>query len=415
MTEQRGTTSALISTDSAFRSLLRQALAGSGHPISIGCEITEPLAQMGPDSVSALKRADPELVFLDLEGDPGLGVQFAQFLAESNPRRQFIAVGPVLQPELLMQAMRAGVTEYLPKPVSPEDLAAALDRTARKLSFSSDGTVQAPGKLFVTFSVKGGSGTTTVATNLAIRLQQLTGKKTLLVDLNLELGEVALFLGIQPRFTFIDLIRNLHRVDAELLTSYLEEHDSGVHLLAGPQNPGMMDGVAADGVHQILGFLRQHYSYVVVDTSKSFGYITMAALEQADEVLLVTTADLPSLRNIKRSLPVLERITGRSGDKVRLILNRFQADDLIPLRDVQSTLGMEVYATLANDYEPVIRSVNTGKPVALDKKSRFNSDLGTLGEQIAGTGAGNKEGRKGPLGSIKKLLGLKKNQGAAHE
>ena len=413
--EERNTPSALISTDPAFRSLLRQALIDSGRPITIGCEITEPLTQIDPGSVSELKRVNPELVFLDLEQDPSLGIQFAQFLAESNPRVQFISVGPVLQPELLMQAMRAGVTEYLPKPVSLEELSSALDRLARKLGISMDGAVRVPGKLFVTFSVKGGSGTTTVATNLAIRLQQLTGKKTLLVDLNLELGEIALFLGMQPRYTFIDLIRNLHRVDADLLASYLEQHDSGVYLLAGPQDPGMAEGLSPAGIHQVLGFLRQHHDYVVVDTSKSFGHVTMAALEQADEVLLVTHADLPSLRNIKRTLPVLERLTGRSSDKVRLVLNRYQPDDLIPLKDVQSTLGIEVYATLANDYEAVIRSINSGKPVALDRKSKFNSDLGALGERVAGVGAAAKNGRKGPLGSIKKLLGLKKDQGAAHE
>ena len=413
--DPQDTRGALISGDPVFRSTLRQALAASGRAITIACEITEPPAQMDPNSVSELKHVDPDLVFLDLEHDPGIGIQFAQFLAESNLRRQFIAVGPVLPPELLMQAMRAGVTEYLPKPVSQEELGAAIDRTARKLGISAGGAVRVPGKLFVTFGVKGGSGTTTVATNLAIRLQQLTGKKTLLVDLNLELGEIALFLGMQSRYTFIDLIRNLHRVDADLLASYLEQHDSGVYLLAGPQDPGMAGGISPDEVHQILGFLRQHYGYVVVDTSKSFDYITMAALEEADEVLLVANADLPTLRNIKRSLPVLERLTGRSSDRVRLVLNRYQEDDLIPLRDVQSTLGMEVYATLANDYESVIRSINSGKPVALDRKSKFNSDLGTLGEKIAGAGAAAKDSRKGPLGSIKKLLGLKKQQGATHE
>ena len=154
---------------------------------------------------------------------------------------------------------------------------------------------------------------------------------------------------------------------------------------------------------------------MVVDISKSFSHINMAALEQADEVLLVAHADLPSLRNIKRALPVLERMTGRSSDKLRLVLNRYQANDLIPLKDVQSTLGMEVYATLANDYEPVIRSINAGKPVALDRKSKFNSDLGVLSTQLAGVGAAPQDGRKGPLGSIKKLLRLKKDQGAAHE
>jgi pilus assembly protein CpaE len=314
-----------------------------------------------------------------------------------------------------MQAMRVGVTEYLPKPVSSEDLSAALDRTARKMGLSLDGAAPVAGKLFVAFGVKGGSGTTTVATNLAIRLHQLTGKKTLLVDLNLDLGEVALFLGMQPRYTFVDLFRNLHRMDAELLTSYIEQHDSGVHLLASPQDPGMADAITADEVHRILGLLRQHYHYVVVDTSTSLAPITMAALEQADEALLIANADLPSLRNIKRVLPFLERMAGRPKDRIRLVVNRFQEDDLIPLKDVQSTLEIEAYSTLANDYESVIRSINSGKPVALDRKSKFNSDLGALSTLIVGAGAAAKDSRKGPFGSIKKLFGLKKDQGAAHE
>lgn len=414
MAGERDTPSALISTDPVFRSTLRQALASSGRPITISSEITEPLAQMGPDQVSELKRINPELIFLDLEQDPVIGVQFAHFLAESNPRRQFVAVGPVLQPELLMQAMRAGISDYLPKPVSPEELSAALDRAARKLGIPADGAGRLPGKLFVAFSVKGGSGTTTVATNLAVRLQRLTGKKTLLVDLNLELGEAALFLGLQARFTFIDLLRNLHRMDAELLASYIEQHQSGVQLLAGPEEPGMADALTADGVHQILGLLRQHFDYVVVDTSTSFAPVTMAALEQADEVLLVTHADLPSLRNIKRTLPFLERTAGRSGDKIRLIVNRYLLEDPISLEDVTSTVGMEVDAVLANEYEAIVRSINTGKPIALERKSKFNNDLGILGARLAGTGAVAKRGRKGSLGSIRKFLGLK-DQGAAHE
>jgi pilus assembly protein CpaE len=172
--------------------------------------------------------------------------------------------------------------------------------------------------------------------------------------------------------------------------------------------------LTADGVHQILGLLRQHFDYVVVDTSTSFARVTMAALEQADEVLLVTHADLPSLRNIKRALPFLERMAGRSGDKIRLIVNRYLLEDPISLEDVTSTVGIEVDAVLANEYEAIVRSINTGKPIALERKSKFNNDLGVLVARLAGTGTVAKRGRKGPLGSIRKFLGLK-DQRAAHE
>ena len=415
MTERKDTTSsALISTDPAFRNALRKALAGSGRPITIGCEITEPLAQMAPASVSELKRLDPELVFLDLGDDPAVGVQFAQFLADSNPRRQFVAVGPVLQPELLMEAMRAGVSEYLPKPVSADVLSAALERTARKMGLAADGGATTTGKLLATFSVKGGSGTTTVATNLAIQLHKLTRKKTLLVDLNLEMGDVALFLGMQPRFTFMELIRNLHRMDAELLASFTDSHESGVHLISGPEDPGTSEALSPDTVHKILGFLRQHYDYIVVDTSKSFGAVTMAILEQADEVLLVTNADLPSVRNIKRTMPLLVHAAGGTDEHLRLVLNRYQEDDMISLKQVEGTLGMAVYATLANDQDTATRAINSGKPFILDGKSTLSSDLGSLGARLVGMDAA-KDARKGPLGSIKKLLGFNKEKGIAHE
>ena len=410
---QEGTTSALISTDPAFRNALRKAVASSGRPITIGCEITEPLAQMAPASVSELKRLNPELVFLDLGDDPTVGVQFAQFLSDSNPRRQFVAVGPVLQPELLMEAMRAGITEYLPKPVPADVLRAAVERTSRKMGLSVDGGARTGAKLLVAFSVKGGAGTTTVATNLAIQLHKLTRKKTLLVDLNLEIGDVALFLGMQPRFTFMELIRNLHRMDGELLASLTDSHESGVQVISGPEDPRTSEALSPDTVPQILALLRQHYDYVVVDTSKSFGAVTMAILEQADEVLLVTNADLPSVRNIKRTMPLLVG-AGGTDEHLRLVLNRYQEDDMISLKQVEGTLGMAVYATLANDQEATTRAINTGKPFILDGKSSLSSDLESLGARLVGMDAA-KDARKGPLGSIKKLLRFNKEKGVVHE
>jgi pilus assembly protein CpaE len=400
--EVRPTTSALISPDSAFRDMLRQAVARSGHSIAVGYELAGSPAEMDAAAVAELQRINPELVFLDMNPDPSIAIRFAQFLTDSNPRRQFIAVGPTLQPELLMEAMRAGISEYLPRPITPEALSAALDRTTRKLNppvITQE--ERTSGKLWVTFSVKGGSGATTVATNLAIRVRKLSGKKTLLLDLNLELGEAALFLGMQPQYTFVDVIQNLHRMDADLLTSYIEQHDSGVHLLAAPLDPGAMEALTGNSIAHLLGFLREHYDYIIVDTSRTLARVTPTALEQADEVLLVATADLPSIRNIKHALPLLERIAGK--DKIRLIVNRYQVDDLIPLKEVQSTLGIAAYATLANDYEAVIRSINTGNPVALDGKSRFNSDVGALGARIAGAEF-PQSGRKGPLGSLKNLF-----------
>ena len=140
---------------------------------------------------------------------------------------------------MLLEAMRAGISEYLPKPPGREALYAALERVQRKLAVGS-GEARRPGELIAVFSPKGGTGCTTVATNLAVHLHRLTGKRTLLVDLDLELGEVAVFLGVQPRFSFMDMIRNFHRMDAELLASYIERDETGVHLLSSPLHPNFI-------------------------------------------------------------------------------------------------------------------------------------------------------------------------------
>ena len=231
---------AVISTDSQFRTALRESGNGNGDGarVEIAFEIVVPFIELSHGHLEELRYVDPEIVFIDLEGDPVLGCKLAQYLAEQNPNRRLIGAGSGNSPEFLMQAMQAGIGEYLPKPVTPEALTAAISHTTRRLAGATAGTAKRqPGKLYAFFSAKGGSGSTTVATNLAIQIHRLTGQKTVVVDLDLELGEIALFMGIEPRFNFVDLARNFHRMDAGLLASFIECHDTGVHVLSAPYQP----------------------------------------------------------------------------------------------------------------------------------------------------------------------------------
>jgi pilus assembly protein CpaE len=402
---------ALITTDSAFRDQLAQLLAEPGHGFSLAAEIALPFLQIDEAQLALLRETAPRLIVLDLERDAEVGIKLAQFLADQQPDRQFVAVGPVLAPELLMQAMRAGITEYLPKPVTREALVAALQRMEKKLGGGSAASAREPGRVLTFLSAKGGSGSTTVATNLAVHLHKLTGKKVLLVDLDLELGEIALFLGVRPRFNLVDLVRNFHRMDAELLASYIEQHKSGVHLLSAPYHPDRVEAVDGEQIRGILQFLRQHYDYVLVDTPRSFTPATLAAFEQADQLYLVTTVDLPSLRNIKRSLPLLDRITGgHMKEKVRLVVNRHDSSVTeISADEVERTLGLSTYWRLGNDYETVIRSINSGEPLVLSANgsSPFARDLRAMGAELSGLGE-MASGRKGGFLGLRRLLGGRK-------
>ncbi len=404
---------ALISPDSRFRSEVR-ALLGDVEPrVGIAVEISERFVDFREDVVRTLRQSKADLLLVDLEQEPELGVKFIQFLADAHPGHRVIAFGGEISPDQLLTAMRAGVADYLHKPVSAELLRGAVGRVAQTLSSSrakADEESKAEGQVFAFFSPKGGSGSTTVATNLAVVLRQLTNKKTLLVDLDLELGETALMLGMRPRFNFVDLVQNFHRMDADLLASFIERHDSGVDLLSAPYHPEKAEMVSGDLIRRILLFLRQHYDYVVVDTSKSFSQATLATFEQADQVFLVTTADLPSLRNIQRGLPMMRRVLVRGEDQLRLVINRFDPKDQISAKDIERSLGLKVFWKLSNDYEAVLGSLNTGKPIVMNGTSSYSKDLKNLGVALAGTEA-QTERRGRIMGALSRFTTGKKKDG----
>ena len=234
---ERSIRTALISTDRGFREVVRDVFLSHEGWAAPALEITAPFESLGEEQIRALRQLLPELLIIDIDDSPELGIRFAQFLSETTPGIRFIAAGPLLQPELLLTAMRAGVADYLPKPVTAEALRDALDRIRAGVGTGKKDDARRVGQIYAFYSPKGGAGTTTTATNFAVVLHRLTGKKTLLVDLDLELGEIALLLGVQPRFNFVDMVQNFHRMDAELLASYIERHESGVHLLSAPYQP----------------------------------------------------------------------------------------------------------------------------------------------------------------------------------
>jgi pilus assembly protein CpaE len=393
--------SALITTDHGLSTMVREAVSGPDRAMTVELELNAALHQFGEHQIKALRSLGPEVILLDLESGPELGLQLAQFLLEQNPAQILIATGPLLSSEQLLHAMRAGISEYLPKPVVAEDLRAAMHRGVNKLRKPGKEQEKTHGRILSFFSPKGGGGSTTLATNLAIVIHRTTHKKTLLVDLDLELGESALVLGIQPRFNFVDFVENFRRMDAGLLASYIERHDSGVHLLSAPFQPEKAEQVTADQIRRILAFLRQHYDYIVVDTPRSFAPPTLAVFEQADLVFIVSNVDLPSLRNVQRGFPMLKRVLTKGEEQIRLVLNRYDPDDSISPADVEKSLGLKVYWKISNDYEAVMGSVNSGKPIVLNGGSAYTRDVKALAAALTGVASDTKVGK----GRIARLLG----------
>jgi len=311
--------------------------------------------------------------------------------------------GPELSQPQLLDAMRAGVSEVIDRRAGEVEFAESLDRVMRKLGLQGEnGARSSNGRILAFFSAKGGTGCTTVALNVGIELHRITGKKTLLVDLDLELGEIASFMGVRPRFHLVDLLKNFHRIDDDLLASYIERHESGVHVLSAPFEPETGRNVTAEDISAILAYLRRQYDYLVVDTSKSLAPPALAALRPADLIFLVTNLDICSLRNFKRTLPSLRDIAGVEGKRLRLIVNRYKKDSLLSIEDLESTLGLPVHRTLSNDFQSVIESLSTGKPLVLNNSSHYTKELKELAAHIAGQSSRGRPG-KGPV--LKRLFG----------
>jgi pilus assembly protein CpaE len=381
---------AVISTDAEFRGRLRRVLDDPSIPAELALAIDCPFSAISDVELQEIRRAAPEVVVVDLEGGVQSGLSFIQELVDAGDAGAVLAAGRDLSQEVLLKALQAGVTEMLAKPMERDRALEALQRVLRKAGriVKQEEEVE-PGRVLALFGAKGGVGTTALATNLAVEIRRLTGARTLLLDLDVEQGETALLLGVDPQLSLLDLLRNYQPEVQGLLAACIDHHGrSGIDLLAGPVQPSALqqedlDLLSGDAMREVLAFLRMHYDFIVIDRPKSFHPAFNCVLEEADEVYLVTTPDLQALRNIARSLPLLRRMSSNGGEReIRLVVNRYPAQPTISLREVADTVGLEVFHSLGADFFPLNESIHERTPAVLREKSQFSRDVKTLAEKV---------------------------------
>ena len=217
----------------------------------------------------------------------------------------------------------------------------------------------------VFFGAKGGAGTTTVAVNCAVELARLTKRPTVIVDLKPGLGEVALFLGVRPRFTVLDALENLHRLDKDFLRELVAQHKSGLDILAGSEQferPSASDAGAVEELFRVLGKI---YDYVVVDAGNVRSTpARIAALYAADTIFLVANPDVPSVRNAQRLVDRVRQL-GVGSERIRVLLNRASDQHLIAPKQIETALGYGIHHTFPSDYKTVSTALNSGVPLSL--------------------------------------------------
>ena len=336
---------------------LRGALSGDGRArLLAGGDDAEQL-------YAEIVRLRPSAAIISLGANSDQSLMLIERLAAECPSTAIIVAARDASPDLILRSMRAGAREFLRLPIINEEFKTVLDRTAEFCAAHTEAPKK-KGRMIAVFSSKGGCGTSFIATNLAAA----TNAPTVLADLNLQAGDLPLFLGLEPKYSIADLVENRARLDNELAARYVTPYSSNLQLLAAPREADSADEIEPEHVFEVLERLRENYGYVVLDPQHTFDAITLAALDQSDTIVLVLTLDIPAIRSAQRSLEIFDRL-GYPRQKVRVIVNRWSKQIDLDLQQVERFLGERVTGFVPSDYQTAVTSINLGQPLVLSEHS----------------------------------------------
>ncbi|WP_022662269.1 AAA family ATPase [Paucidesulfovibrio longus] len=371
---------------------IRIALAVRDETARQGLEKTIRAAK----GVSLQARGEPSDILV-YEVDPRTEQDFPRLsrALASQTRGEVFLTCAEPSPEFLIQAMRAGIHEFLPLPVPPKELGRALARFAERRRGPESGSAPASGKVTLVAGAKAGTGATTLAVNLACALQA-RGERTALLDLRRPLGETPLFLDLEYAYTWGEAAENLDRLDATYLESLLARHSSGLAVLASPGDalPGADLG---ETVFRIISELRRNFDQIVVDGEAGLEGYGLRDVDASDQVLLVMNPSLPCLAHAKRVLEGLRRSGGQE-DKIRIVASRQLKDGDIGAQDMEEILQKRIHASLPEDYRAVLSAMNQGRSLAeAAPKSPLSRAVDRLARNISGREARTASGAGKPL------------------
>jgi pilus assembly protein CpaE len=344
-------------------------------------------ARTGREAIDLSREVKPDVVLMDINMPDMDGITATDAIRRVLPYVQIVILSVQSDSNYMRRAMQAGASDFLTKPPTIDELNSAIRRAG---SMAHDERVKlgqpvssAPGhpnvgmiampmgsmgRVITIYSPKGGTGCTTLATNLAISLYN-DDTTVLLVDGNLQFGDVAVFLNEQSKYSVVDLATRADELDADVVENVTVKHSqSGVKVLAAPNKPEQADTVSGEQFGKMLRYLKTVYSYVIVDTTSSLQEITLAAIDAADILVLVTTQDIPSIKSCRLFLDVANAF-GMDRSRIVFVMNKFDKRIGITPEKVGDNLKQEILAVIPFE-ERVIVSVNKGIPFLIADKTR---------------------------------------------
>ncbi len=348
-------------------------------------------ARSGMEGIQLAQELDPDVVLMDINMPDLDGISATEAIRQKSPHTQVVILSVQGDQNYMRRAMLAGARDFLTKPPMGDELVSAVrrggemariergknkqPRAAGPIPGGRAGMPVAPlpmleGKIITVYSPKGGTGCTTLAVNLAIALHN-EDTRVVLVDANLQYGDVAMFFNEQGKNTILEIAPRVDELDAETVEEIMIRHEaSGVHILAAPQRPEQAEKLTADQFTKVLNFLRQLYAYVVVDTSSILTDPVLASVDLSDVIILVTTQDIPAIKNARLFLDLLQTM-GIDREHIVFVMNKFDKRIGITPERVGDNLKQKIGAVIPLDERVVIPAVNRGVPFMLDNRTQL--------------------------------------------
>jgi len=349
------------------------------------------------DIAGTLGGTSPQLVFLDLASDPERALQLLAEMVRLGSPVQVLALLPGNDPDLMLRCLRSGAADFLLEPFTAEQLETVLAKIARMQPAAEAGSDTA--RIIAVMPAKGASGATTIACNLAFYWKRMGANRVLLADLDPLTGTLSFLLKIKSVFSFLDALQRAHELDADLWRAMVTTVN-GVDVLLAPEliteNPPELNDPSP-----ILEYARHAYDVIILDAGNVYGDWNLNQARAAQEVLLITTNELPSLQAAQRALSYMD--ANRVGRwKIRLLVNRYQREVGLSREVIGTALHTEVFDAIPSDYESVQKALMEGKPVPAN--SAFGKSLTQVVERLGVRGGGGETEKKGS--SLSGLLGL---------
>jgi len=365
----------IVDDDPIILKLVQQTLTRAGFEIAA--------AHNGTEALKQAEAVRPELIVSDVMMPEMDGYTLCRRLRD-NPATARLPILLLTAQDTLeekVHGLEAGADDYMTKPFQPSELQARVKALLRRSAVPAPGqALEQQSKVVAVYSLRGGSGVSSLAANLAVGLAQLWEQPTVLVDLSLVSGHGALMLNLSARTTWGDLARiAAGELDSEIVNRVLQPHPTGAHVLAVPRRPEQSELLTGEKVTRVLQLLIQQYSYLVLDLPHDFQETTLAGLDAAHEILTVMTPDLASVTAMASALDVFASLN-YSREKIRLVLNQTIERRGLAQKDIESVLKRPFDLVIPFAQEAIVHAINTGVPCVLGAAS---TPLGALLEDFA--------------------------------